>query len=251
MSAKKIHIGTSGWSYKDWVGPFYPEGTKAADYLSRYAEEFNTVEIDSTFYGIPRESTVIKWNESTPEGFIFSPKIPKEITHEKRLKNIESLWEKFIQIMEILGPKLGPLVLQFDYKFRYEDHFDYLEQFLKRYSEGLRLCVEVRNRDWHRESFYDMLSNYGVALVLNDIYYMPRVVRLTSEFTYIRLLGNRKQIPNNFSHVRVNRDSDLDWWTNWIKNFLDKELEVYVYSNNRYQGYAPATIEQIKTRLTS
>ena len=99
MVEANIHIGTSGWSYKDWVGPFYPEGAKSTDYLRLYSRRFNTVEIDSTFYGIPRPATVEKWKESTPEEFVFSPKVPSEITHENRLRNADSVWEYFLQTM--------------------------------------------------------------------------------------------------------------------------------------------------------
>jgi uncharacterized protein YecE (DUF72 family) len=249
MSEKKLYIGTSGWSYKDWVGPFYPKGTAAGDYLQIYSKMLNTVEIDSTFYGIPRESIIIKWKESTPHGFIFCPKVPSEITHDNRLENSDGIWERFLNTMNLLDDKLGPVVLQFDYKFSYEEHLNNLKAFLDRHSDEVQICVEIRNRNWHREEFYELLQKYNTALVLNDLYYMPRVVRLTADFTYVRLLGNRKQIPDNFSHVRVNRDKDLDWWSHWIEEFLEKELEVYVYSNNRYQGHAPTTIELLQNRL--
>lgn len=249
MKPNKLFIGTSGWSYKDWVGPFYPVGTKAADYLSIYTGKYNTVEVDSTFYGIPRETTVQKWAEISSKNFTFSPKVPQEITHENRLKKCDQIWEKFLKTLQILGPKLGPVVLQFDYKFKFKEHFEILEHFLHQHAREARLCVEIRNRDWHQESFYEMLSKYNTALILNDLYYMPRVVKLTADFTYIRLLGNRKQIPDDFSHARVNRDKDLDWWANWIDRILDKELEVYVYSNNRYQGHAPTTVDNLKGLL--
>ncbi len=249
MISQRIHIGTSGWSYKDWVGPFYPQGTKAADYLPLYARKYNTVEIDSTFYGIPRQSTVEKWFDISPDGFIFSPKVPQEITHEYRLKECDQIWAKYLDTMKILGPKLGPVVLQFDYKFRFDAHCEILEQFLDKHAGEAGICVEIRNKDWHQDRFYEMLKKYNVALVLNDLYYMPRVVKITSDFAYIRLLGNRKQIPDDFSHARVNRDRDIDWWARWIQDFLEEELEVYVYSNNRYQGHAPATLEAIKERL--
>lgn len=247
---QKLHIGTSGWSYKDWNGVFYPQGTKAAEYLAYYSQQFDTVEIDSTFYGIPRHSTVQRWYEQTPADFIFAPKVPQIITHEKRLQNCAEDWQNFLEAMNILRNKLGPVVLQFDYKFSFKEHFVNLEKFLEDVSSsGLQLCVEIRNKNWHVGAFYELLRKYNVALVINDIYYMPRVIELTADFTYIRLLGNRRQIPNDFSHVRVNREKDLDWWADRIKQFLEKELEVFVYSNNRYQGFAPQTIRSISKRL--
>lgn len=244
-----IHIGTSGWSYKDWLGPFYPPETKQSDYLQHYAAQFKTVEIDSTFYAIPRISTVENWYERTPDSFVFSPKVPKEITHDKRLSECTSTWDRYLHTMQILKHKLGPIVLQFDYKFNFKDHFSVLESFLSAHHQEARMCVEVRHKSWHVPEFFEMLREYNVALVLNDLYYMPRKIELTADFTYVRLLGNRKQIPDDFSHVRINRDKDFHWWTDWIRKFQEKELEVFVYSNNRYQGHAPATIRAIQEHL--
>lgn len=245
-----LHIGTSGWSYKDWLGVFYPDSTKQSDYLLYYAGKFNSVEVDSTFYAIPRQSTVQNWFEITPDNFSFSLKTPQIITHEKRLSNCESEWNQFIETAQLLKHKLGPVILQFDYKFRFDEHFTKLNLFLSKYKDtNLKLCVEIRHKGWHNDEFYNLLRNHNTALVLNDLYYMPRVIELTADFVYVRLLGNRKQIPDNFTHVRVNRDKDLDWWTEWINQFIEKELEVWVYSNNRYQGHAPSTIYELQKRI--
>ena len=247
----KIHIGTSGWSYRDWLGVFYPKKSKQSEYLSYYAAKFNSVEVDSTFYAIPRTTTVQNWFDITPENFTFSLKTPQIITHEKRLSNCENEWNQFIQTVQILKHKLGPIVLQFDYKFKFEEHISVLDVFLsKNPYNNIKLCVEIRNKDWHNPEFYDLLRKHKVALVLNDLYYMPRIVEITADFVFIRLLGNRKQIPDDFSYVRVNRDKDLDWWSDWINQFLEKELEVWVYSNNRYQGHAPSTITELQKRIS-
>jgi uncharacterized protein YecE (DUF72 family) len=246
-----LHIGTSGWSYKDWLGVFYPDSTKQSDYLPHYAKRFNSVEVDSTFYAIPRKTTVQNWYDKTPDTFTFSLKVPQIITHEKRLNNCESEWNQFVQTAQLLKHKLGPIVLQFDYKFQFNEHVSILSEFLKSHNfNDLKLCIEIRNKDWHNLDFYDLLRKHNVALVLNDLYYMPRIIELTSDFVYVRLLGNRKQIPDDFSHVRVNRDKDLDWWAEWVNQFIEKELEVWVYSNNRYQGHAPSTITELQNRLS-
>ncbi len=249
MKKNKFHIGTSGWSYKDWVGPFYPEGTKQADYLSYFSKKFTTVEIDSTFYGTPRLTTVEKWAAITPDHFLFSPKVPQEITHKKRLLDCGREWNNYIERMNILGPKLGPIVLQFDYKFTFKDHFSNLENFLDNFAGQTRLCVEIRHKSWINENFYDLLNHHNVALVLNDLYYMPRLTKTTADFTYIRFLGNRKLVPDDFSHRRIDRAKDLDWWHEWIEKFLTEGLEVFAYSNNRYEGHAPATIKELMAKF--
>ncbi len=249
LANNKLHIGTSGWSYKDWVGVFYPERTKPADYLINFAKKFSTVEIDSTFYGIPRLTTVEKWSALTPEYFIFCPKVPQEITHKKRLIGCDQEWENYINRMKLLGAKLGPVVLQFDYKFNFKEHFSNLERFLKLHTGQVRLCVEIRHKSWLNESFYDLLQSYNVALVLNDLYYMPRQTKITADFTYIRFLGNRKLVPNDFSHRRIDHAKDLDWWHQWIEKFLTEGIEVFAYSNNRYEGHAPATIKELMAKF--
>ena len=247
---KRLHIGTSGWAYKDWKGNFYPDGIKSTQYLAHYAQRFDTVEVDSTFYGIPKRTTVERWFAQTPESFIFTLKVPQMITHEKRLQNCETEWQQFLETASVLGSKLGPLILQFDYQFRFDPHFPLLKTFLQRHSDEHRLAVEIRNKDWHRKEFYNLLETFGVALVLNDLYYMPRVIQLTSDFTIVRLLGNRKLVPGAFTKVLIERQNDLDWWSERIRQFLGKNLEVYVYSNNHYQGFAPATVTNLLQRLS-
>lgn len=249
MAANKIRFGTSGWSYKDWLGPFYPTGTKQADYLNFYSQKFNTVEIDSTFYGTPRPTTVVKWAAITADNFIFCPKVPQIITHEKRLYNCTAEWNEYAETMQLLGQKLGPLVLQFDYKFTYSNFFENLKSFIAENKHDLRLCIEVRHKSWINEQFYDFLRSENMALVLNDLHYMPRLTELTADFTYIRFLGNRKMIPDDFSHRRIDRSKELDWWQEWITKFLQNDIEVFVFSNNRYEGFAPDTITDLTKRL--
>src|SRR5512146_225954 len=108
----RIRIGTQGWAYDVWVGPFYPAGTRSADYLTVYARGFETVEVDSTFYAIPATKTVRGWAQRTPDDFVFSLKLPQEITHERRLRNVEDLTEEFFERARELGKKLGPILIQ-------------------------------------------------------------------------------------------------------------------------------------------
>jgi uncharacterized protein YecE (DUF72 family) len=139
--------------------------------------------------------------------------------------------------------------LQFDYKFTFQDHFNNLKKFLETYAERERLCVEVRHKSWLNDNFYTLFGAHNVAMVLNDLYYMPRLTKITADFTYIRLLGNRKLIPDDFSHLRVDRAKDLDWWHDWIEKFLTDDLEVFAYSNNRYEGHPPATIKELMAKF--
>jgi len=243
-----IHIGTSGWSYADWVGPFYPAGTPQARYLAEYARTFSAVEVDSTFYRIPTERMVDGWARATPPAFRFAPKFPQVITHEKRLQGCEAERDLFLARMERLGERLGPLVLQFDYTFRYAEHH-LLEAFLRGLPPGRRYAVEVRHRGWLRDEFYAMLERCGAALVLHDLHYMPKLDRATADFVFVRLLGKRSLVPDDFSRARIDRAKDLDAWAEKVRIFADRGLEVFVFANNRYQGHAPATCRDLAQRL--
>ena len=245
MPSARFITGTSGWSYKDWVGPFYPDGTNAKDYLAHYSKDFHAVEIDSTFYAIPASKTVKNWEGKVPADFIFCPKFPRLFTHDKKLKDCDKELEMFWGSISNLGHKLGPIVLQFEYTFQFKDH-QLLGDFLKKIPAEYRVAVEIRHRSWLNEQFYDLLRENKAALVLADLYYMPRNEIITADFTYVRLLGNRKQIPDDFSHVRIDRKQDLQWWAEKIREFLSKEVDVYAFANNRYQGHAPATVRSIR-----
>ena len=235
-------MGTSGWSYKDWIGPFYPKNTKPNEFLKLYSKQFPAVEIDSTFYGIPRIKSVENWAGLVPESFRFSPKFPRIITHDKKLVDCDTELAAFLQNIDHLGAKLGPLVLQFDYTFRYSQ-MKYLSDFLKIIPSHYRIAVEIRHKSWLNDDFYELLTENRAALVLADLYYMPRMDILTTDFTYIRLLGNRKQVPDDFSHVRIDRKEDFHWWVDRVSSFLKKGVDVFLFVNNRYQGHAPASLK--------
>src|SRR5215203_3555933 len=136
-----LYLGTSGWSYADWEGTLYPEALPSASRLAEYAKHYATVEIDSTFYGIPRRSTVEKWREIVPEGFVFAAKVPQEVTHERNLVGSEAESESFVRTMAELGDRLGPLLLQLPPSFTVEG-MEVLEDFLSTLPQGPRYAVE-------------------------------------------------------------------------------------------------------------
>ena len=142
-----LYLGKQGFSFKDWVGSFYPEGTPSRSYLEAYVRHFPTVEIDSTFYGVPKTTTIQGWYQRTLANFKFAAKFPKLITHEKKLEQALGDAEAFIGRMQALGEKLAVLTLQFAYDFKPE-HFDRPDRFLASLPAGQRYAVEVRNREW-------------------------------------------------------------------------------------------------------
>jgi uncharacterized protein YecE (DUF72 family) len=243
----QILIGTCGWSYKDWDGVFYPKGTSALDRLSVYAGEFPTVEVDSTWYAVPRSSTVEGWRRRTPEGFLFSAKFPKEITHDLSLEGCEEVTADFLSTMAILGAKCGPLLLQFPYGFKAERRDD-LEAYLRGLPGEFRYAVEVRHRSWLETDLLDMLAGLDIALCLIDHPWFPRMVEATTDFLYVRWMGDRKRIEEDFSHERDPREEDLGWWAEGLRPYAG-DRRIFGYANNHYTGFGPAVARRVAATL--
>lgn len=235
----RILLGTQGFSFDDWVGPFYPAGTSKRGYLEAYADQFPTVEIDSTFYAAPRPSVVEGWRDRTPEGFVFSAKFPRSITHDKKLDRALPEAERFVEGMRLLGDKLGVLTLQFAYDFS-PDYFDALDAFLARLPKGPRYAVEVRNRRWFEGPLAEMLSRHNVALVLQDLYYMPKLDWVTADFSVVRWLGRRKDIEQ-FDRIQIDRTDEMRDWSETVMGFIRQGIDLYGYFNNHYAGHSPAS----------
>jgi uncharacterized protein YecE (DUF72 family) len=259
MSEARIHIGTCTFTASGWGGAFYPKGMKSTDYLNFYSERFDTVEIDSTFYGCPVAKTVANWNDKTPTGFIFSVKVPQAITHEKILSDCREEFETFIQTMELLGDKLGPIVFQFPHfdKWQIKDGHaftDRLLPFLKTLPREHRFAVEIRNRKWLDEEFTEILRSFNVALVLQDIHTMPEPSKMsfdpiTADFSYVRLLGNRKQIEMTtmvWEKVVEDNTEKVSEWVRYCQQIQLRGVKQYVYANNHYEGFGPGTVEKFK-----
>lgn len=238
-----LYLGTSGWSYADWEGTLYPEGLPAASRLAEYARHYATVEIDSTFYGTPRRSTVEKWREVVPEGFLFAAKFPQEITHERNLVDCQELTETFVRTMGLLGDRLGPLLVQLPPSFTVEG-MGVLEDFLSDLPQGPRYAVEVRHKSWLDSDLATMLTERGAALTLIDYLMMPRLEAATAGLVYIRWLGNRQEFPSGHTHSKRDRREDLAWWSERVDLFLSEGREVFAYANNHYQNHSPSTLEQ-------
>ena len=244
----ELWLGTQGFAFDEWVGPFYPPGTPKSGYLEAYARHFATVEIDSTFYATPRASVVAGWRERTPSGFRFSAKFPKSITHDRKLDGAQAEAEGFVRTMQQLGDKLGVLTLQFAYDFT-PDLAPRLDDFLGRLPAGPRYAVEVRNRGWLKPDLGEMLSGHGAALVLQDLFYMPKMTWITAPFTVIRWLGRRSDIEH-FDRIQIDRTPELTTWGQRVRQFLDDGIEVYGYFNNHFAGHSPASLRQFEAILS-
>jgi uncharacterized protein YecE (DUF72 family) len=254
-----ILLGTSSFTAAGWAGSFYPKGLRPADYLAFYAQHFPTVEVDSTFYACPSAQTVTNWAAQTPEDFLFSVKIPQVITHEKALVGCDAELGEFLKIMDLLGSKLGAIVLQFPFFNRsaFHDRHEFLDRlvpFLKKLPPEHKFAIEIRNRDWLGGDFANLLRDRGIALVLQDRSSMPNPSDLkfdpiTTEWTYIRWLGDRKGIEaqtTTWDKAIVDRTAELTRWVDFCYQIMKRGVLSYAYANNHYAGHAPATIEEFR-----
>jgi len=273
-SDAEILTGTSAFTAAGWEGTFYPDGLKPTEYLRHYARRFRTVEVDSTFYGTPKPERVRSWYEKTPPGFIFAAKVPQVITHEKILVDCEAEFAEFVQTMELLQEKLGPLLLQFGYfapsvMKNGAQFLARLTPFLKKLatfsSRPLRYVVEIRNKAWLDETLLHTLREHNVALALTDHSWMPRPWEfsataapsserkspekpdlITADFAYVRWLGDRKgieAITTRWDKTVVDRRDDLLHWVEMFRELRRRNLRVYAYANNHYAGNGPGTVK--------
>ena len=253
------------------MGPFYPPGTKPADYLSYYATQFRTVEADVTYYRVPDRRMVTGWERKVPEGFRLAAKFPRSIVHggEGPRPDPDTVLvpeavgadrDAFLANMGLLGEKCGPLVLQFPYFNRgvfpsKEPFLERLDAFLAELPPDFRYGVEVRNKSWIGPELLDLLRARDAALVLVDLVYMPHPARLaaeldlaTTDFVYCRLIGDRKAIDaktETFDRVVVDQTPRLKAWSELLDDLLGRVPETYVFANNHYAGHGPATIREL------
>lgn len=242
-----IRLGTQGWSYPDWVGSFYAPGARQADYLTEYARRFDTVEIDSTFYGMPRPSHVQAWAEHSPPDFVFTAKLPRSITHDRRLVDCSDELGQFLAVIGRLGPKLGPLLIQLPPDFR-SDERPALERCLDLLPKDYRFAVELRHRSWHDDETLDLLSAHGVAWTITDLPYLPPLVATTARFSYLRWHGERRQLAR-FDAVQIHRSERDDAWAATLRSLAERVDQVYGYFNNYWAGHAPASVRAMQQRL--
>jgi len=226
----KLFIGTSGWSYTHWAGRFYPSEIPQARWLEYYCHHFATVEINNSFYRLPRETTFQKWRERAPGKFIFAVKASRYITHIKKLNEPVESAELFLTRARFLGDKLGPILFQIPPGLKAKP--DRLEQILRSRPEDLSYCFEFRHASWFCKEVYDLLRQYNSALCIADSPEFPMVIQRTADFSYFRLHGSTMLYRSQYS------SEELKIWAERIKRILDEGADVYVYFDNDAEGYA-------------
>jgi uncharacterized protein YecE (DUF72 family) len=242
----KLYLGSMGWSYKFW--PLYKEASKPSEYLPHYADHFNSVEVNNTFYRIPSRTTVKSWYDEVHNGFIFSSKFPRSISHTGSLNYDEERLSIFLRNISELKEKKGPLLLQLPPYSGPED-LDHLENLLDALPREDRYAVEFRNKKWLTEKTYNILKLKGVATVLQEHPTFPDVDTLTGDFVYIRCEGDRKKVNGEKGEREVDRAKDTEKWAKRIQGFLSEGLDVFCYFSKYYSGYPPLDISDMRETL--
>jgi uncharacterized protein YecE (DUF72 family) len=240
--SRPVHIGCSGWNYRDWREVIYPEGLPARRWLERYSELFDTVEVNATFYRLPSESAVKGWAEQTPRGFTFAVKASRYLTHVKRLNTVEPGVKRFFDPLAALdrARKLGPILWQLPETFKRDD--DRLAQTLDRLPKG-RHCFEFRHPSWFTEETYALLRRHRAALVIGDHPERPfQTHEVTAKWTYVRFHYGHRGRRGNYSQ------RELKEWARRIDCWRG-ELEVYAYFNNDWGGIAPRNARALAALL--
>ncbi len=250
-------LGTQGWSYRDWLGGVYDAGSPPAAYLAQYAREFRSVEVDSTFYGTPDPQRLARWARSVPRDFTFALKLPREITHERRLIGCADLVGAFFASALTLGPQLEAVLVQLPPDFG-PSEWDALAAFVRGLPAGARIAVEVRDPHWfaadRRDELLALLRERQIALAVSDGTFVELNVMLaafaspTAPFGYIRWLGRRDSVAR-YDRVVIDRGAQLARWAVALRAVAGRLARVCGYANNHYMGHAPATIRELYREL--
>jgi len=239
----KFFVGTSGWSYSHWKGVFYPKKLPALKFLDYYTAKFDTVELNSSFYHLPKEQTFKNWYQKTPKKFLFSLKAGQFISHRKRLKDCIQPWQLFYLRTKLLKEKLGPILFRLPPSFKANK--SRFESFLKILPKNQKSTFEFRHLSWFNRSIYQVLKEHNIALTIADAPSYPLVKKITADFTYLRLHGHKQLYASNYS------DASLKKWAKLIKKW-DKDFKlkaVYVYFDNDAHCFAPQNALTLKKLL--
>ena len=260
---QKIRLGTCAWSFEEWRGNFYPAELPAARWLEFYAHYFPAVEIDSTFYHVPAEAAIRRWAEHTPAAFRFACKLPREITHERVLRDCKAELAAFLRALEPLAPKLQVILVQLPPFFAPKESRTALREFLTQLPRDFRFAIEFRHPGWHRPQHIRLLEKHRVCWVWADtsplnernlapFEFLPR----TTDFLYLRLMGDyatkydrEGQRVHRYGKLLWKREAALESWALKIERHLDETRSVWSFVNNHFEGFSPETCQRLANRL--
>jgi len=231
-------VGTSGWFYEHWLERFYPKGLAKKELLNFYIKYFDTVELNSSFYHLPKNETVKNWHKKVPSGFIFAPKASRLITHYQKLVDTKESLSLFLKRIKALKEKLGPILYQLPPSFKKDTKV--LRNFIKILPKGLRQTIEFRHTSWLTKDVFDILRDNNIAHCIISMVNFPVRLDTTANFVYIRMHGTEALYGSSYS------EDELKEWAKYIKGFLRNNLDVYIYFNNDANAYAVKNALQLK-----
>jgi uncharacterized protein YecE (DUF72 family) len=235
-----IHIGTSGWHYRHWKGPFYPLDLSRGDFLKFYAERLNTVEVNRSFFQLPEREVLKRWRDTVKSGFIFTIKASRYITHTKKLKDAVAPLHALLESVKPLGGKLGPILFQMPLRWRFDA--DRFYDFLEALPRDFRFAFELRHPSWHITEVYDAMTEMGVALCIGELNgkISPKVI--TSDFVYVRLHG-----PGGRS--KGYSAKTLAGWAGAFSAWAGQGREIFCYFDNDESAHAARDAVRLKTMM--
>jgi uncharacterized protein YecE (DUF72 family) len=225
----KIYIGTSGWHYKHWIGTYYPASTKDAEQMGHYIQDFNTVELNNSFYRLPEKKTFENWRKATPSDFIFAVKASRFITHNKKLKDPETTIARFFGQVKGLKKKLGPILFQLPPAWKVNE--ERLSQFLESLPPKMRYVFEFRNQTWYTENVYELLRKHNCAFCFYELDHHQSPTIETADFIYVRLHGPGAKYQGSYPK------KTLKEWAKQCKQWAQTK-DVFIYFDNDQKGYA-------------
>jgi uncharacterized protein YecE (DUF72 family) len=233
-----IRIGTSGWYYEHWKGLFYPADLPKSKWFEHYAQHFDTVEINNTFYHQPKEQSIQRWQKIAPDGFLYAVKANRYITHIKKLKDTSDSLQRFFEGINLLKRKLGPVLYQLPPSLHID--LDKLESFIKLLPKKKTSVFEFRHKSWYCDDTYKLLEKYGVGFCIHDMPDKESPQIVTSDVIYIRFHGTTGRYSGSYPK------SQLQDWAKWIKDKSKNARSIYAYFNNDVNGHAIKNAKQLK-----
>jgi uncharacterized protein YecE (DUF72 family) len=252
MSAK-ILIGCSSWTSEAWWGRVYPQGMKDGDRLAWYARFYNTVEVDSSYYRAPGMFLVERWARETPDGFVFALKLTRDLLDPREPVDQAKL-AAFTNVAKLLGPKLGPILLQFPPWVKPGKTSGFIEQVVGALDPALRYSVELRDKGWFAGSTFEwvkkLLGDHRIALTWSYLTYVEVPPEVTSDFVYLRFIGDHKTIPEEtHGTIQVDRTGEMRMWAKRLRDADGGIDEAYIFFNNHFQGFAPESVNLFRKEM--
>ena len=241
-------IGCTGWSYQGWSGTFYPRNLKSSEWLKYYSQIFEITEINSTFYRIPSQEIVRRWNADTPRHFRFTAKFPSIITHEKRLERVNSEVFSLLSSLVPIHEKISALVLQLPPSLSFDEAKPRLEELFDILPSDFLYPIEGRHESWFTENATAYLKRNKHCLVWNDVAGIDNPIPVTSNYLYVRLIGDRSIPDSEFGKVSKDKKERIKNWANKLGKISNIPLAM-VMANNHFEGFGPATANSLRMQL--